>query len=233
MVTITEQQVRQAEVNAVEQERVRDEAARALEANPYSEVAAATHTEESRLAAQLRANARELRAAFEEQVVEERRRASRPELERAAEADIRVAAAAMEEQQRVLVEAVAGAQEALVAVLEAGRTYSALVEGHAKVLEAAGLDVRGGESGGDCSTLNRYRVKVRGRVFEQVDPGALAAWVLHRMVAARLGQSHFVVAALEWVSRSAEQDAAGVLAGVPEPKRAAPSKRLPLRVGGR
>ncbi|MEU5097600.1 hypothetical protein [Streptomyces sp. NPDC020996] len=213
MVKVSEEQVRQAEVRAAEAEESRVQAARKLELSPYSDVAALEHGEASRLAAQLAANARELRQAFEEQVAEERRRSSRPELEKAAAGEIEAAGVALAERERGIVEALERAQEALVGVLAAGEAYNAVVQAQADALAGVGLDVRGGESGGDRTSLNRFRVKVKGRMFEELDAAALGAWVLWRVVEARAGRFHPLASGLEWTARAAALEAP-VLSGV-------------------
>jgi hypothetical protein len=221
MVKITAEQVEQAEVRAAEKERERDAAARALEVSPYSELAALGLAEVSPVAAQLRASARELRAAFEEQVAAERAAADRGQLEKAAAVEIREAGRDLEERRQGLLEALAAAQGALVGLLAAGGAYNAAVEAQAKALEGVGLGFAGGESGGDRTVLNRYRVKVRGLVYEPVEPGLLAGWVLQRVAARFLGRFDHVAAQLEWVRRTVENESAGLLADVPEPGRVA------------
>lgn len=216
---ITEQQVEQAEQRAVEQEGLRDAAAEALGANPYSDMAALKHTEESRLAAQLRANARELRAAYTEQVEEERRRASRPALEKAAAAEIAAAGAEMAEREAVLVEALEGAQEALVHLVAATAAWNAAVEAHTDVLGGAGLDIRGGDAGGERTALGQARLKLGGRVFEPVNEGAVTAWVARRVVESRVSDRHHLLGALHGAALAVEQKAPAVVAEVSAPER--------------
>ncbi|MFE6194131.1 hypothetical protein [Streptomyces sp. NPDC057838] len=214
---ITEQQVEQAEQRAATAEGERDVAARRLELSPYSDLAAAEHTEALRTAAQLRANAREVRAAFERQVEEERRRASRPVLERAAAAAVKAAGAEMAERETALVEAVERAQSALVGLALAGGAYSAAVESHAEVLAAAGLDTHG-EVGGERTLLGEHRLVVGGVMFEGVDAGHLAAWVLRRVVDARLPH-HVLVNGLMGVAATVEQRVPRVVGAVSRPEQ--------------
>ncbi|WP_157846960.1 hypothetical protein [Streptomyces achromogenes] len=206
-VQISEEQVRQAEARAVQAEEVRDQAARRLDVNPYSDVAAMEHSEAARTAAQLRANAREVRQAYERQVEEERRRRSRPELEKAAAAEIRAAGREMEGLEKGLVGAVAQAEAALVALLDAGVTYNAGVVRHAQALAGAGLDRRGGESGGEETSLGEYLLRVKGREFRRMDPGSVAGWLLRRVAEERLGQFHHLVGALFPAHMTAEDQA--------------------------
>ncbi|MET9762068.1 hypothetical protein ABZ016_23930 [Streptomyces sp. NPDC006372] len=213
---ISEQQVEAAEQRAVLAEGERDAAARELELSPYSDLAAAKHSEAARTAAQLRANARELRQAYEQQVAEEMRRASRPELEKAAAAAIGAARSEMAGLHEGFVEALAGAQEALVALVEAAGAYNAAIESHTDVLAAAGLDARGGETGGERNSLGGARLKVDGRVYEPVTEGGAPAWVLRRVVEGRVSKWHHLLGALAGAALDAEQKVPDVLAQAPE-----------------
>ncbi|WP_326787859.1 hypothetical protein [Streptomyces sp. NBC_00151] len=201
---VTEEQVQQAEAKASAAEEERDAAARGLELSPYSDVASMKHSEASRLAAQLRANARELRLAWEQQVEEEKRRASRPELEKAAATEIRAAGRDMDVRWKVLVEAVTAAQAALVVLADAGVAYDEALAGHVEVLATAGLDFNGGGSGGERSMLGADRLKVKGREFHPVEAGLLAAWALRRVAEARLSPNHHLVHGLEWQCRGVD-----------------------------
>ncbi|WP_381562908.1 hypothetical protein [Streptomyces eurythermus] len=222
-VQIGEEQVRQAEARAVQAEEVRDQAARRLEVNPYSDVAAMEHSEASRTAAQLRANAREVRQAYERQVEEERRRRSRPELEKAAAAEIRAAGREMDGRLKALAEAAAAAQAALVELADAGVTYNETVARHVQVMADAGLDFNGGESGGEETVLGENRLKVKGREFYPVEPGTVAAWVLVRAVEARVSPQHGLGLALQWEVRGLEQKQPELVRAVP----AAPARDFP------
>ncbi|MFI0964647.1 hypothetical protein ACH4S8_25105 [Streptomyces sp. NPDC021080] len=201
---ISKEQVEQAEAKASAAEDERDVATRELESSPYSELASMKHTEAARLAAQLRANARELRLAWERQVEEEKRRASRPELEKAAAAEIREAGRDMDARWKVLVEAVSAAQAALVALADVGVAYDEALAGHVEVLAGVGLDFNGGGSGGERSMLGADRLKVKGREFHPVEPGLLAAWALRRAAEARLSPNHHLVHGLEWQCRGVD-----------------------------
>ncbi|MFJ7229817.1 hypothetical protein ACIQVF_09760 [Streptomyces tendae] len=228
MVKITEAQVRQAEANAAEQERVRAEASAVLEANPYSDVAALKLTEESRLAAQLRANAREMREAFEAQVTEDRRRASRPELEKAAAAEMKAARSEMPALEKQLVEALKTAQDALVGVVSAAEAYSEAVGRHADVLAAAGLNYREGETGGERDVLGGARLKADGRDYVPAASGPLMSWLVLRVIEARVTQHHHLNGALSGTARAADQQVPRVVEAVPAPKQV--SRPKPLRV---
>lgn len=228
MVEISEVQVRQAEAVAVEQERVRAEASAALEANPYSEMAALKLTEESRLAAQLRANAREMREAFEAQVAEGKRRASRPELEKAAAAEMKAAQSEMPALEKQLVEALNMAQDALVGVVSATEAYSEAVGRHADVLAAAGLNYREGETGGERDVLGGARLKAGGRDYVPAASGPLMSWLVLRVIEARVTQHHHLNAVLSGTVRAAEQQVPRVVEAVPAPKGV--SRPKPLRV---
>ncbi|MFJ3024084.1 hypothetical protein ACIPH4_24530 [Streptomyces tendae] len=219
MVEISELQVRQAEAAAVEQERVRAEASAVLEAHPYSEMAALKLTEESRLAAQLRANAREMREAWEAQLTEEKRRASRPELEKAAAAEMRAARTEMSGLEKGLVEALKVAQEALVGVVSAGEAYTEAVGRHADVLAAAGLDYREGETGGERDVLGGARLKADGREYVPVASGSLMAWLVLRVIEARVSQYHHLNGVLSGTARAAGQQAPRAVDAVPAPRR--------------
>ncbi|MFF7754368.1 hypothetical protein ACFZCP_35215 [Streptomyces sp. NPDC007971] len=216
-VQITEVQVRQAEARAERAEEARAVAARKLEASPYSDVAAMEHADAARTAAQERANAREIRQAYERQLEEERRRASRPALEKAAAAEIRQAGRDMDGRRKALVDAAVAAQAALVVLVDAGVTYNEALAGHVQVLAGAGLDFRDGESGGERSTLNIDRLKVHGREFHPVDPGSVGAWVLRRVAEARLSSYHHLVPGLEWLWRGVEMTQPGLKGEVAVP----------------
>ncbi|MFD5862615.1 hypothetical protein [Streptomyces chartreusis] len=222
---ITQEQVRQAEEKAKAAEESRVQAARALEASPYSDLAAAGHAEASQLAAQLGANAREVRQAFEEQVAQERCQVSRQELERAAAAEIDAADEEMVQRQSEVVEALERVQAAVAGLLEVGEAYNAAVRSHTDVLAGAGLDFRGGASGGTRTVLKRCLLQVRGRKYEEVNAAVLAGWAVHRVVVGRLSRFNDVATALQWVARSAETDAPAVVAGVPELGRVEQSRR--------
>ncbi|MER7574910.1 hypothetical protein [Streptomyces sp. NPDC126514] len=218
---ITEAQVARAEERAEVAEESRRVAASELQASPYSDVCAMKHSEASQEAAKQGANARELRAAYEKQLAEERVRLSRPVLEKAAAAEIDAAGVELAEREREVVEALERAQGSLAGLLVAGEAFNAAVRCHAEVLVGKGLDVRGGELGGVRTVLSRYVVKVHGRRYEQLDAGALGAWLVHRVVEARIGRFHHLVSLLQWVARAVGQDAAAVVARVPEPGRVA------------
>lgn len=222
-VQITEEQVKQAEVRADEAEEARLVAARKLEASPYSDVAAMEHSEAARTAAQQRANAREIRQAYEQQLEEERRRASRPQLEKAAADEIRAAGRDMDGLQKALAEAAAAAQAALVALADAGVAYNTALAGHVQVLAAAGLDFGGGESGGEQSSLGVDRLKVKEREFHPLDPGSVAVWVLRRVVEARLSPYHAMVSTLEWTWKGVNTSQPVLVQKVPAP----PAKSFP------
>lgn len=216
-VQITEEQVQQAEARAETAEEARVQAARKLEASPYSDVAAMEHSEAARTAAQQRANAREIRQAYEVQVEEERRRASRPELEKAAAAEICAAGREMEGRQKALVEAAVAAQAALAVLADAGVTYNEALAGHVQVLAEAGLDFGGGESGGERSSLGTDRLKVKGREFHPLEPGSVAALVLKRALQARLSPQHGLGLSLQWVVMGLERDQPELVNAVPLP----------------
>ncbi|MEU0588266.1 hypothetical protein [Streptomyces sp. NPDC006132] len=225
---ITEQQIEAAEQRAQTAEAERDAAARELELSPYSDLVAGRHTEAARTAAQLRANARELRAAYTAQLDEERRRASRPELERAAAAEIAAARAEVSKLHEGFVEALAGAQEALVGLVAAAGAYNAAVGSHADVLAAAGLDVRGGETGAERTALGEARLKVDGQLFEPVNEGAVTAWVARRVVESRVSDRHHLLGALNGASIAVEQGAPTVVKAVPAPDRVERPRRYGL-----
>ncbi|MEU1518301.1 hypothetical protein ABZ490_40190 [Streptomyces sp. NPDC005811] len=221
-VQVSEQQVVQAEARAREAAESREAAARRLEASPYSDVAALEHSEAARMAAQLQANAREMRETHAHQVEEERRRASRPELEKAAAAEIRAAGQEMDAARKALVKAAVEAQAALVVLADAGVSYNEGLARHVQVLSAAGLDFFG-ESGGERSVLGVDRLKVKGEEFHPVAPGSVAVWLVRRVVEARLSPLHHLVSALEWLWRSVNLDSPEMGRLVPEP----PAKKFP------
>ncbi|MGW0494999.1 hypothetical protein ACWD0Z_06045 [Streptomyces sp. NPDC003007] len=225
---ISEEQVEAAESRAGTAEAERDAVARELELSPYSDLVAGRHTEASRTAAQLRANARELRAAFVAQVAEEKRRASRPELEKAAAVEIAAARAEVSELHEGFVEALAEAQAALVGLVAAAGAWNAAVGSHTDVLAAAGLDLRGGETGAERTALGEARLKVDGRMFEPVNEGAVAAWVVRRVVESRVSDRHHLLGALNGAAITVEQNVPTVVDRVPAPGRVERSRRYGL-----
>lgn len=219
MVKITEQQVGQAEAKAAEKERERDEVAKQLEQSPYSEVAARTLAEASPLAAQLRASAREMRVAYEAQVAAEQAAADRGQLEKAAAREIRAAEQAVKASSNALAEAAVEAQKALVRLVEATAGHREVIAAHADALAGKGLDLSGEGPGGQRTVLDEPKLRVGGAVYEQVDPGAVAAWLLRRVAEARLSHQHYLVGVLMGAAVTVEQRAAEVVAAVPEPDR--------------
>ncbi|WP_405671431.1 hypothetical protein [Streptomyces sp. NBC_01530] len=217
MVTVTEEQVAQAEAQAKSAEEERAAAARKLELNPYSDLAAMGHSDAARQAAQLGANARELREAYERQLEEERRRADRPVLEKAAAAEIRAAGREMDSVQKALFEAAVRAQDALAVLADAGVAYNEALAGHVQALAGAGLDFGGGECGGERSVMNVDRLKVKGTEYHPLDPGSVAVWVLRRAVEARLSSYHYLVPGLEWQWRAVNVSNPELGRGVPAP----------------
>ncbi|MEU0428516.1 hypothetical protein ABZ235_33930 [Streptomyces canus] len=222
VVLITDEQVQKAEQMAAQQEEVRDQAAKALEREPLSELKAMKHTEETRRAAQLRASARELRQAYEKQVEEERRRADRPVLEKAAAGEIRAAGADIAARWKAVVAAVEAAQAGLVALLDAGVAYNDAIEGHAETLAAAGLDFGGGASGGERSVIGTARLKVKGQEFTPLSLVETLSWVQHRVALARLSGEHPLALSRSWQADCFEREHSE-LAAVPSP----PAKKFP------
>lgn len=218
MIRISDEQVAQAEARAAQQEQVRDDAARALEGDPLSELKALKHTEETRRTAQLRASARELREAYGRQVEEEKRRASRPELEKAAAGVIRLAEEEMGARWKALTEAAVAAQAALVGLVDAGVSYGEGLAAHVQVLAGAGLDFRGGEAGGEQSVLGEDRLRLRGREFYPLDPAVVAAWLLRRAVEARQSPQHPLSLALQWSAMGLETAQPELVKAVPLPR---------------
>lgn len=218
MVKITARQVEKAEERAAEQEGVRDKAAKTLEASPYSEVAAHSLTEASQLAAQLGASARELREKFEQQAAAEQAAATREEREKAAAKEIAAAGREMKGAVGALEAAAVGAQDGLVALMEAAEAYDALVELHAGVLEAAGLDLSG-ETGGGHRLLDTA-VRVRGASYESTSPAAVLLWVARRVAEARLPQLNPTRGSLAALAGHGawERRGDGLLGGVPAVK---------------
>ncbi|MEU2584511.1 hypothetical protein ABZ612_16445 [Streptomyces avermitilis] len=216
MVRITEEQVLQAEQRARGAEEERGAAVKELEANPYSDLASMKHSDAARLAAQLGQNARELRQAYAVQLEEERRRADRPALEKAAVAEIRAAGTDMAARWKAMVAAVEAAQAGLVALLDAGVAYNEAVEGHTDALGAAGLDFSGGTSGGDRSVVGTARLKVKGQEFTPISLVETLNWVQHRVAVARLSDEHPLAASLSWQAGCFEREHSE-LAAVPSP----------------
>jgi colicin import membrane protein len=191
---ITARQVEKAEERATEQERVRDEAAKTLENSPYSDVAAQTLAEASQVAAQLRANARELRQTFAEQVAADQSAASREEREKAAVKEIAAAGRELKAAAAAMEAAAVVAQDGLVGLMQSVESYDALLERHAGVLEAAGLDL-GGDTGGGHRLLDTM-VRVGGASYVSAAPAAVLLWVAQRVAEARLPQLNPVRGAL-------------------------------------
>ncbi|MET7983016.1 hypothetical protein [Streptomyces sp. NPDC005281] len=221
MVKITERQVEKAEARAAEQEQAREAAAGVLDASPYSEFAAQELTEASQLAARLRANARELRQKFDEQVATERAATTREEREKAATREIAAAGRELKGAGAALEAAAVAAQEGLVALMVAAESYDALVDRHAGVLEAAGLGLDG-ETGGGHGLLNTT-VRVRGAVYESLAPAGVLLWVADRVAEARLPSTSPVRASLAGLLgyRAWEQRGDDLMSGVPELKSVA------------
>lgn len=216
MVKITARQVEKAEAQAAEQEQVREAAATRLDGLPYSEVAAQELTEASQLAARLRANARELRAKFEEQVAAEQAAATREERERAAGVQIAAAGKELKAARGKLEDAAEVAQRALVALMVAAEAYDGQVVRHAGVLEAAGLGLDGATGGG--SGLFTTTVRVRGAAYESLAPSGALLWVADRVAQARLDSMHPVRASLAGLLgyRVWEQRGDDLMSGVSE-----------------
>ncbi|MET8098128.1 hypothetical protein ABZV29_16860 [Streptomyces sp. NPDC005236] len=221
MVKITARQVEKAEARAAEQEQAREAAAAVLDASPYSEFAAQELTEASRMAAQLRANARELRQKFDEQTATEQAAATREEREKVAAREITAAGRELKGAGAALEAAAATAQDGLVALMVAAEAYDALVDRHAGVLEAAGLGLDG-ETGGGHGLLNTT-VRVRGSAYESLAPAGAMLWVADRVARARLPHMSPVRASLAGLLgyRAWEQRGDDLMSGVPKLKSVA------------
>jgi hypothetical protein len=210
-----EAQVTAAEAEAAAAVRARDDAEVALTAAPYSDVAAAALTAAVQEAARKAANARELREAWEQQLAAARSAASRGELEKAAGKQITQAGREVEAAGEKVSAAATAAQAALVHLMEAAASYDGVVARHAGALAASGLDL-GGETGGG-RTLNGPAVRIRGRAYVGAEPGDVAVWVLHRVMAARLPRWNQLAGMLAFTPgrRRVECRTDGLLAAVP------------------
>lgn len=215
---ITAEMVAEAEAEVTEAERVRAVAEEALMGAPNSTLRAQELAGALKRVAQSRANARELREAREVQAAAELAAASREELERAAAGDVAAAGRELKAGQREVAAAAVKAQAALLSLVEAAGSYDALVVRHAAVLGGAGLGLDG-VPGGGRSMLGVGRVRLAGAEYEQVDPGKLAGWLLHRLAVARLHPGGCLGGLLEWVAREVEQGVPALVAAVPGPDR--------------
>lgn len=199
MITLEQVTAEEARAKAASQERA--EAERKLSESPYSEQAALNLTEASKRAAQISASAREMRQAYDAQTTPAQAEAERRRMEKAAAAEIGAAGKELEERRKAMEKAAEVAQKALVELLDAAFAYNGAVGTHAKVLTAKGLGVSllgprpstgGGQGlGGPVVVLDREQ-------WTQVDAGAVAVWVVHRVGAARLPSMHPVSAHLRF-----------------------------------
>ena len=215
---ITAAMVAEAEAEVTAAERVRGEAEAALMEAPNSTLRAQELAGALKRVAQCRSNARELREAFDAQVAAERAAATREELEKAAAGEIRAAERGVKAARQRVVEAAVGAQESLVALLAVVSEYDVAVGEHADVLAGKGLGLSGDGPGGERSALGDPRLRVGGVVCEVVEPGAVAAWVLRRVVEARLSHHHYLGGTLLAAARDVERRVAEVAARVPAPE---------------
>jgi hypothetical protein len=220
---ITIEQVTGVEAQAAEAEQQRGAAERALTAAPYSELAALNLTEASKKAAQLSASARELRQAYEEQVAEERAAADHESLEKAAAPLIEAARKELEAARKRLVARVDAAQKVIVELMDEAAAYNQVVAAHADALDAAGLGLKAGwqtQTGGHQRVTGPV-VRIKGREYEQADPGLVVVWTTHRVGAARLPDMHPVAGALGFFAgcQAIEAQAATLFAGLATPKK--------------
>lgn len=89
---------------------------------------------------------------------------------------------------------VEAAQGALVVLMDATARYQQLLGVHAEALIGMGMDVEGQTGGG--RSLRGPVVRVNGRFFLPAEPGALAAWVSHRVALTRLSRLNELTRAL-------------------------------------
>lgn len=199
-----------------EAERVRAAAEELLMESPNSTVKATELAAALRRVAQCRANARELREAFDEQVAAKRAAATREEREKAAGAQITAAGKELKAARGKLEDAAEVAQHALVALMTAAETYDGLVGRHAVALEAAGLGLDGATGGG--RGLLSTTVRVRGAVYESLASAGALLWAVERVAQARLPRMSPVRASLTGLVgyRVWEQRGDGLMSGVPE-----------------
>ena len=214
MITVSDEQVAQAAREAEQAESDRAAAEEALKGSPFSETAARKLPAASLRAAQLAAEAREVRAKQARQVAE--LKASRQELERAAAKEIRQADREVEAERKKLVVAAAEAQAAIEKLMVQAVAYSSVVDRHAEVLAGQGLDL-GGDNGGGRG-MSGLVLRVGGRRCESVDSGAVALWVVRRVATARLPHLHNVRGLMEGMARGFRARFDQLLAGVPEPQ---------------
>lgn len=222
VVSIKLEQVEAAETRAEAAASAREKAQAALEASPYSELRALELGQASSAAAQLAASARELREAYERQVIAERAATDRKTLEKAAAAEIEAAATDVEAARLEILSKAEVAQAAVYELLDAAMSYNARVRSHAGTLAGAGLGFKGkrAETGGD-ETMQGALVRIRGRDYPEADAGGVAIWVTHRVGEARLPDILPIASALKYFPGvyAVEQMAGELLPELSAPKR--------------
>lgn len=222
VVSIKLEQVEAAEARAEEALAARAKAQGALDASPYSELRALELGQASSAAAQLAASARELREAYERQVVAERAATDRKTLEKAAAAEIEAASADVEAARLEILAKAEAAQVAVYELLDVALAYNGRVRSHAATLAAAGLGFKGtrAETGGD-ETMQGALVRIKGRDYPETDVGSVAIWVTHRVGEARLPDILPIAGALKFFPGvyAVEEMARELLPELSAPKR--------------
>lgn len=113
--------------------------------------------------------------------------------------------------------AAAGAQQALLELADASTAHNQMVRTTSADLTGRGLALVDGAEHATGGT--RDGVRIRGTWWQTVDVGTLLVWALYRVVEARLGQAHRLVASLKYFGnrRFLDERSDGLLAGVARP----------------
>lgn len=141
----------------------------------------------------------------------------RPKAEKAAAKYLTEAVAHLDASRSRVSAAAAGAQQALLELADASAAHNQLVRSTSADLTERGLTL---VDGGEHATGGvRDGVRIRGTWWQTVDVGTLLVWALYRVVEARLGQAHRLVASLKYFGgrRFLDERADGLLAGIARP----------------
>lgn len=211
MTLVSEEDVRQAEVQAQLADQARVAAEAELSHSPHSRRAAEAAVDATQKAAAAARRLGRLREEFEES--EAARTADRVAAEKAAAKEVRAAGKELTAARQSVTAAAVRAQEALTALVQETAVFNALTARHADVLAAVGLDLAGGRNGGGRE-LSGPVVLVDGVVHAPAEPGAVVGALVARL-AESLPRSHRLAAAARYMPGG--DRAEGLLADVPAP----------------